>query len=154
MLVAYQFGTLEETADHKVRPLIFLIFKVGRAIPSGIVNFPSRIDVMTGNLLALSVNFNGCLRRDRDVYPLDRTAFLSIPLPVFAKYYHTRCLVIPLLACLLTYSTRSIRRRTGLFFSWNCSNNRPPTGGYNVFPRRRLLPRRDPLPIPRLTRRA
>jgi len=59
MPVAYQFGTLEETANHNFRSLNFPIFKAGKAIPSGIVNFPSRIDVMTGNSLALSVNFNG-----------------------------------------------------------------------------------------------
>jgi len=116
MFVAYQFGILERMIDHKFRPLNFRIFNVGKAIPSGIVNFPPRMDVMTGNLLALSVNFNGYLRRDRVVNPLNRTAFLSIPLPVFARYYRIRCLVMPLLACLFTYSTRSIKRITGLLF--------------------------------------
>ena len=90
-------------ANHKFRSLNFLIFKVGKALPSGIISFPSRMDVIAGNLLALSAKFNSYLRRDRVVYPLDRTAFLSIPLPVFAKYYRIRCLAIPLLVCLFTY---------------------------------------------------
>jgi hypothetical protein len=58
---------------------------------------------MTVVMLAHSVNFNGYLRRDRVVNPRNRTAFPSIPLPVFTKYYRIRCLAMPLLACLFTY---------------------------------------------------
>ena len=90
-------------ANHKFRSLNFLIFKVGKALPSGIISFPSRMDVIAGNLLALSAKFNSYLRRDRVVNPLNLTAFLSIPLPVFAKYYRILCLAIPLLVCLFTY---------------------------------------------------
>ena len=90
-------------ANHKFRSLNFLIFKVGKALPSGIISFPSRMDVIAGNLLALSAKFNSYLRRDRVVYPLNLTAFLSIPLPVSTKYYHICCLITPLLVYLFTY---------------------------------------------------
>ena len=145
---------LERMANHKFRPLNFPIFKVGKALPSGIISFPSRIDVIAGNLLALSAKFNSYLRRDRVVYPLNRTAFLSIPSPVFARYYRISCLVMPLLVRLFTYCTRSIKRITDLLFRRNCSNNRPPPGGYNVSPRQHLLPCRDLLPRSRLNYRA
>ena len=97
--VAYQFGTLEETANHKVRSLNFPIFKAGKAKPSGIVNFPPRIGVMTGQLACAFRQFQqlfetrpGCISPWSNRVSLNPRAYFCQILPYLLPSCAIACL--------------------------------------------------------------